>query len=86
MLESFPLSGVFVPAFNGAIPVEHGLSGVRNRPVRAPVNLGGVERCDLGDKQIILRQVFAAVDTDHWLGLINMILGIIIVALCVPHG
>ena len=84
------LADLQIPVLHRTVFTDHGLPRLGHGPVsRVGIGvdkLAAIQASDLGDKQIILRQVLAAVDTDHWLGLINMILGIIIVALCVPHG
>ena len=79
-----------IPVLHRTVLTDHGLPRLGHGPV-AGIGIGvdklaAIQARDLGDKQIILRQVLAAIDADHWLGLINVILGVVIVALGVIDG
>ena len=79
-----------IPVLHRTVFTDHGLPRLGHGPVsRVGIGvdkLAAIQASDLGDKKIVFRQILASVDADHWLVLINMILGVVVVALCVPHG
>ena len=84
------LADLQIPVLHRTVLTDHGLPRLGHGPV-AGIGIGvdkfaAVQARDLGDKQIILRQILASVDADHWLVLINMILGVVVVALGVTDG